>query len=183
MLNPSNDLSLPDLKVNTMDTDVAMEVDTSKNEVDNIQIFTKEFLDHNRTRENELRSLKTMVSDYEMKNASLETNIKSINATISGMDQEIETKKAKNAQLYGYLTQLRSALYDAFKDFAIPGTKETLSKDNIEQWLPKLLDSYSKMTNPKEKEKIKQKISSVLTKCQSFEGGEKKEESKPRHSD
>ena len=141
----------------------------SKNEVDNIQIFTKEFLDHNRTRENELRNLKITVNDYEMKNASLETHIKSISSTINGLENEIVQKKGKNALLYNHLSKLRSLLYKEFQEYPIPGTKETPSQENIEQYLAKLQESYSKSNNPKDKERVKQKISNVLAKCQEFE--------------
>ena len=155
-----------------MDTMEAMDVDvSSKNEVDNIQIFTKEFLQHNKQRENELRNLKATVNDYEMKNAALEKEISSISSTINGLDAEIGQKKSSNALLYNHLSKIRSQLYKEFQGVPNPETGELPSQDNIEGYLVNLQKSYSsnKVNNPKEKERIKQKIASVLSKCPEVE--------------
>lgn len=135
------------------------------NEVDNIPIFTEQFLDHNKHRETELRNLKKMTTDCEENNAMLQKQIEDINTTIGQLDTEIKQKKKNNAELYHHLTTLKRLLFEEFRTIQIPGTNELPTQETIEIYVQKLQTAYKPNSNSKEMDTIKQKISNVLAKC------------------
>ena len=135
-----------------------------KNEVDNIQIFTNEFLEHNKSREQELRNLKKMTTDAEESNAMLEKHINNINLTIEQLGNEIKQKKASNAVLYKHLGEIRNVLLNEFCDspntstWCWPGTNESpKSKDEIDNYLHELQSKYKLNSNSKEMEIVKRR--------------------------
>lgn len=52
------------------------------NKIGDIPIFTEQFIEHNKKREAELRTLKKMTTDCEENNAMLEKHINDINSEI-----------------------------------------------------------------------------------------------------
>lgn len=54
-----------------------------------IPIFTEEFLDHNKTRDAELRQLRKVNTDYEQQNAILQKHIENMKGAITKLESEI----------------------------------------------------------------------------------------------
>lgn len=134
------------------------------NEVDNIPIFTEQFLEHNKQRETELRSLKKMTTDCEENNAVLQKHIEDINITIGQLEKDIEDKKQTNAILLNQFNSFKANLYEEFHNFPLPGTNECPSEETIDHYMQKLQAIYKPNSNSRDMEIIKQKISNVLNK-------------------
>lgn len=134
------------------------------NEIDNIPIFTEEFLEHNKKREAELRHLKKMTTDCEENNAMLQKHVEDINTTISQLESEINQKKLSNAQLLSHLNEIKKLILNEFKTVPIPGTNECPNEETIESYIQKLQINFKPNSNAKEMEVIKQKIANVLAK-------------------
>lgn len=102
----------------------------NNNDVDfsnlDIPIFTEEFLDHNKTRDTELRQLRKSNTDYEQQNAILQKHIESMKGAIEKLENEIMQQKKNNNSLQHHLDHLRSTLTTGFSGVKLPG-KSTYS--------------------------------------------------------
>lgn len=87
-----------------------------------IPIFTEEFLDHNKTRDAELRHLRKSNTDYEQQNAILQKHIESMKAAIEKLENEIMQQKKSNSSLQQHLDHLRTTLTKGFSGAKLPGT-------------------------------------------------------------
>lgn len=86
-----------------------------------IPIFTEEFLDHNKTRDAELRQLRKSNTDYEQQNAILQKHIENMKDAIGKMEVEIEQQEKNNASLQKHLDHLRVTLSAGFSGVKLPG--------------------------------------------------------------
>lgn len=86
-----------------------------------IPIFTEEFLDHNKTRDTELRQLRKSNTDYEQQNAILQKHIESMKGAIEKLETEIMQQKKNNNSLQLHLDNLRSTLTNGFSGVKLPG--------------------------------------------------------------
>lgn len=102
----------------------------NNNEVDftnlDIPIFTEEFLDHNKTRDAELRQLRKSNTDYEQQNAILQKHIESMKGAIEKLETEIMQQKKNNNSLQQHLDHLRTTLTNGFSGVKLPGKFLTL---------------------------------------------------------
>nr|CAH7716920.1 unnamed protein product [Callosobruchus chinensis] len=116
-----------------------------------IPIFTEEFLDHNKTRDGELRQLRKINSDYEQQNAILTKHIENMKSAITKLESEIMQQEKNNASLQQLLDHLRSTLTDGFRDVNLPGMKEVATLQNIDNYMTNLhsilLENSSHDTN------------------------------------
>lgn len=66
-----------------------------------IPIFTEEFLDHNKTRDAELRQLRKINTDYEQQNATLTKHIENMKTAITKLETEISQQEKNIATASG----------------------------------------------------------------------------------
>lgn len=99
--------------------------DSQNNEVDfnnfDIPIFTDEFLDHNKTRDAELRQLRKSNTDYEQQNSILQKHIENMKVAIEKLEGEIMQQKKNNNCLQQHLDHLRATLVNGFSNVKLPG--------------------------------------------------------------
>lgn len=86
-----------------------------------IPIFTEEFLDHNKTREAELRQLRKSNTDYEQQNSILQKHIENMRSAISKLESETSAQRTNNLALQQHLDQLRATLATSFSNIRLPG--------------------------------------------------------------
>lgn len=103
-----------------------------------IPIFTEEFLDHNKTRDAELRQLRKINTDYEQQNAILSKHIENMKTAITKLEAEIMQQEKNNASLQQHLTYLRTTLTNGFSGVKLPGIKEVASLQNIDNYMNNL---------------------------------------------
>ncbi|CAH1788267.1 unnamed protein product [Owenia fusiformis] len=99
-----------------------------------IPIFTEEFLEHNRSRETELRVLRKENTEYEEQNAILSKHIENLERACDKLEVESAQQRNNNLLLQQHLESLRNTLSTNFASVALPGTNETP--------LPSTIDSY-----------------------------------------
>jgi predicted RNase H-like nuclease (RuvC/YqgF family) len=124
------------------------QMDTNPSTLD-LPIFTEEFLDHNKLREQELRQLRKLNTEYEEQNAILSKHIDNMKSAIEKLEVESVQQKNNNSALNQHLTHLRTILSRSFAGIAIPGSNETPNLDNIDHYMIKL---HSKLTKEKNRE-------------------------------
>lgn len=116
-----------------------------------IPIFTDEFLDHNKTRDAELRQLRKINTDYEQQNAVLSKHIESMKSAITKLEAEIMQQERNNISLQQHLTYLRTTLTNGFSGVKLPGIKEIPTIQNIDKYMNNLhsilLENSSHDTN------------------------------------
>ncbi|GJQ81035.1 hypothetical protein Trydic_g21844 [Trypoxylus dichotomus] len=114
----------------------------NNNEVDfsnfDIPIFTEEFLDHNKTRDAELRQLRKSNTDYEQQNATLQKHIESMKMAIEKLEGEVIQQKKNNSALQQHLDHLRTTLTNGFADVKLPGVKEVATLQTIDNYMTNL---------------------------------------------
>lgn len=103
-----------------------------------IPIFTEEFLDHNKTRDAELRQLRKSNTDYEQQNAILQKHIENMKGAIEKLEAEILQQKKNNTCLQQHLDHLRTTLTNGFSNIRLPGVKETATLQTIDNYMNNL---------------------------------------------
>ncbi|XP_060528681.1 high mobility group protein 20A-like [Cylas formicarius] len=103
-----------------------------------IQIFTEEFLDHNKTRDAELRQLRKINTDYEQQNAILTKHIENMKTAITKLEAEIMQQEKNNASLQQHLDHLRNTLTSGFGGVKLPGVKDMATLQNIDNYMTNL---------------------------------------------
>ncbi|XP_023019722.1 high mobility group protein 2 [Leptinotarsa decemlineata] len=103
-----------------------------------IPIFTEEFLDHNKRRDTELRSLRKINTDYEQQNAILSKHIENMKVAITKLETEIMQQEKNNASLQKHLNHLRNTLTSGFGGVKLPGIKEVATLQNIDNYMTNL---------------------------------------------
>lgn len=103
-----------------------------------IPIFTEEFLDHNKGCEAELRQLRKSNTEYEEQNAILSKHVDTMRAAVEKLETETTQQRHNNRALHQHLAALRSALARSFAALPLPGTNETATLENIDNYMAKL---------------------------------------------
>uniref|UniRef100_A0A1B6KX33 HMG box domain-containing protein n=1 Tax=Graphocephala atropunctata TaxID=36148 RepID=A0A1B6KX33_9HEMI len=103
-----------------------------------IPIFTEEFLDHNKAREAELRQFRKSNTDYEQQNAILQKHMENMRAAVDKLTLETQMQLNHNNLLRNHLQHIKSSLAVGFSNLPLPGTKETATLQNIENYMNKV---------------------------------------------
>ncbi|XP_077564102.1 high mobility group protein 2 isoform X2 [Haemaphysalis longicornis] len=103
-----------------------------------IPIFTEEFLDHNKGCEAELRQLRKSNTEHEEQNAILSKHVDTMRAAVEKLETETTQQRHNNRALHQHLAALRSALARSFAALPLPGTNETATLENIDNYMAKL---------------------------------------------
>ncbi|XP_070537426.1 high mobility group protein 20A-like [Ptychodera flava] len=103
-----------------------------------IPIFTEEFLDHNKGREQELRQLRKANTEYEEQNAILTKHIENMKSAVEKLEVEAVQQRNHNMALQQHLEALRGSLTSNFAHVPLPGSNELPSMNTIDNYMTKL---------------------------------------------
>ncbi|XP_044745245.1 high mobility group protein 20A [Coccinella septempunctata] len=103
-----------------------------------IPIFTEEFLDHNKTRDAELRQLRKANTDLEQQNAVLQKHIENMKSAITKLENEMSQQEKNNCALQKHLDHIRSTLTSGFSVVKLPGIKEKPTVQSIDAYMTNL---------------------------------------------
>lgn len=102
-----------------------------------IQIFTEEFLEHNKQIESELKILRKSNTDYEQQNSNLERYVDNMKGGVQTLEHEHLLLQNKNEALQKYLTDLKTMLTSSLSNISMPENKGATSI-NIEAYMHEL---------------------------------------------
>ena len=77
-----------------------------------IPIFREEFLELNKTRESELRSLRKTVSEFEEQNAVLQRHVDNMRSAVAKLDRDVTLTKENNVALEHHPSELLASCDD-----------------------------------------------------------------------
>lgn len=103
-----------------------------------IPIFTEEFLNFNRARENELRQLRKSTTEYEEQNAILQKHIDNMKSAVDKLEAEAVQQRTTNMSLQQHLQQLRQTLTMSFAGLPLPTSNEVPTLNTIDSYMTKL---------------------------------------------
>lgn len=112
-----------------------------------IPIYTNEFIEHNRSTENELRTLRKNKTDLEQQNAVLEQHVDNTKAGHAKVMGEVAELKEENVRLNAYLKGLRQKLVAALGGVPLPALEPSgLNVDNVDKYMQHLAGMISSST-------------------------------------
>lgn len=111
-----------------------------------INVFTDDFLEHNKCVDSELRTLRKSNLDYEMQNSVLEKHVENMKAGVEKLGNDNSDLQEKNKLLETYLTNLKAKLVKSLTDHGA-------TPENLDKILTDLQKSTP--TNNKSKENIR----------------------------
>ncbi|GAB0097475.1 high mobility group protein 20A [Sergentomyia squamirostris] len=120
-----------------------------------IPIFTDEFLDHNKSVEAELRTLRKSFTDYEQQNSVLEKHVENMRNGINKLTNETTEMSANNKILQAYLEKLRSKLVNAMTSLPLPSGTNHITDLTIDDFLQDLPAAHGPATINKAKDLIR----------------------------
>ncbi|KAH8353946.1 hypothetical protein KR067_005464 [Drosophila pandora] len=101
-----------------------------------IPIYTNEFIEHNRSTENELRTLRKAKTDLEQQNAVLEQHVDNTKAGYAKVMAEVAELKEENVRLESYLSALRQKLVTSLVGISLPSFESSgPSVDNVDKYV------------------------------------------------
>ncbi|KAH8386014.1 hypothetical protein KR200_002369 [Drosophila serrata] len=113
-----------------------------------IPIYTNEFIEHNRSTENELRTLRKAKTDLEQQNAVLEQHVDNTKAGYAKVMGEVSAMMVENARLESYVKGLRQKLVSALGGIQLPPLESAAppNVDNIDKYLRHLVGLIAQPT-------------------------------------
>ncbi|XP_034108628.1 high mobility group protein 20A [Drosophila albomicans] len=113
-----------------------------------IPIYTNEFIEHNRSTENELRLLRKTKTDLEQQNSVLEQHVDNTKTGHAKVMGEVAELKEENARLMAYIKGLRQKVVGALDGITLPPLEPSgLSVDNVDKYLQHLAGMVSGQQN------------------------------------
>lgn len=135
-----------------------------------IPIYTNEFIEHNRSTENELRTLRKNKTDLEQQNAVLEQHVDNTKAGHAKVMGEVSELKEENVRLNAYLKGLRQKLVNALSSLPLPGLEPSgLNVDNVDKYIQHLAGTVGAQHN----NAIVLKVGEILGKLDTSSGLQK----------
>ncbi|EDW56581.1 SWI/SNF-related matrix-associated actin-dependent regulator of chromatin subfamily E member 1-related [Drosophila sechellia] len=133
-----------------------------------IPIYTNEFIEHNRSTENELRTLRKAKTDLEQQNAVLEQHVDNTKAGYAKVMGEVTELMEENQRLETYVRALRQKLVAALGGISMPPLEPSgPSVGNIDKYirhLAALVTQPSNVTLIKAREALRKVDTSSLLK-------------------
>jgi len=117
-----------------------------------IPIFREEFLELNKTREAELRSLRKTVSEFEEQNTVLQRHVDNMRSAVAKLDRDVALTKENNGALEHQYDTLKKSVVTHFSRIQVPNLGY-VNNDNVEEYVKRLLDQARE--NPQLKEAAK----------------------------
>lgn len=113
-----------------------------------IPIYTNEFIEHNRSTENELRTLRKAKTDLEQQNAVLEQHVDNTKAGYAKVMGEVTELMEENQRLETYLRALRQKLVAALGGISMPPLEPSgPSVGNIDKYIRHLAGLVTQPSN------------------------------------
>ncbi|KAH8372856.1 hypothetical protein KR009_006592 [Drosophila setifemur] len=113
-----------------------------------IPIYTNEFIEHNRSTENELRTLRKAKTDLDQQNAVLEQHVDNTKAGYAKVMGEVSELLEEKVRLESYQQALRQKLLTALAGLPLSPLEPTdLSVDNIDKYIRHLASLSSQPNN------------------------------------
>ncbi|XP_062513817.1 high mobility group protein 20A-like [Corticium candelabrum] len=116
---------------------VMQELEMNEDEIPgcSVPIFTEEFLEHNKTKESELRELRKSNTELEEQNSILKKHISNMKAAIDRLEKETTEQQSHNTALEQQLTSLRQVLVSAFAKVQLPQSRKTPNMETIDSYM------------------------------------------------
>lgn len=133
--SPPSSLSVPSSSVALINSPSSTPPQSETLIEGDIQIFTDQFLDHNRQMESEVKKLRKLNTDYEQQNSVLEKHVENVRNGIEKTNAEIDEVKHENEILMLYLSRLRQKLSTNFAKLSIPNEPNGATIDNIDKYM------------------------------------------------
>lgn len=109
-----------------------------------IPIYTNEFIEHNRSTENELRTLRKTKTDLEQQNSVLEQHVDNTKAGHAKVMAEVTELKEENARLTAYMKGLRQKVFKALDGVTLPPLEPGgINVDNVDKYIQHLASMMS----------------------------------------
>jgi hypothetical protein len=103
-----------------------------------IPIFTEEFIEHSRNREQEMRALRKELNELEQQNGVLNKHIDNLKQSTNKIEQDIEHYKNSNNQLQKNLDLFRQTVLHCFNNIPLPNTQDYPTPANIDEYIMRL---------------------------------------------
>ncbi|XP_031574462.1 high mobility group protein 20A-like isoform X2 [Actinia tenebrosa] len=128
-----------------------------------IPIFTEEFLNYNKVRENELRRLRKTNTEFEEQNAILSKHIENMKKGIEKLENEAEEQQREISTLEKHLQKLRHVLRKNFAGLSISGQEgvSVTTDSSVDGFVSRLHQSLQE--NPKENAELVSKIKGIIS--------------------
>lgn len=110
-----------------------------------IPIFTEEFIEHSKTRENEMRLVRKEINELEQQNSVLHKHIEIMKQSSVKVDNDIERYQNVNNQLKKKMDAFRQALINC--NIQLPSTLEHPNPNNIDDYIMRLFQTMSNPTD------------------------------------
>ena len=123
-----------------------------------IPIFREEFLELNKSRETELRSLRKTVSEFEEQNAVLQKHVDNMTSAVTKLERDVAMTKENNGALEKQFDLLKKSVVKHFSRIQVPNLGY-VNDDNVEEYVTKLL--VQARENPQLKEAVKAAASNI----------------------
>lgn len=125
-----------------------------------IPIFTEEFLNYNKARENELRKLRKVNTEFEEQNAILSKHIENMKKGIDKLEGERKEQQSEINALQRHLAKLRQVISRSFIDIQIPGETDPITLESVDSFVAKLQQYIQE--NSKENLELTSKIKDII---------------------
>ena len=112
-------------------------------------------------RENELRKLRKLNTEYEEQNAILSKHIENMKKGIDKLAGEREDQQKEISALQRHLTKLRQIISRNLSDVQIPGEKDSLTLDSVDSFVSKLQQYIQE--NSKENMELTARIKDIIS--------------------
>lgn len=103
-----------------------------------IPIFTDEFLEHNKSKESELRLLKRQTNDYEEQNAVLQKHVDNMTSAVEKLERENAAVMENNAALEKHLEEMQQLIIANFSSIPLKKHSGRLNKENVDDYINEL---------------------------------------------
>ena len=113
-------------------------------------------------RDNELRKLRKMNTEFEQQNAGLSKHIENMKKAIDKLEGEKAEKQSEISSLKHNLEKLRQILTKDLANIRVPGLDMTISLENVDSFL-KELHQYIQ-GQPKESAELAAEVQSIVMK-------------------
>ena len=123
-----------------------------------IPIFRDEFLELNKAREAELRTLKKTVSEFEEQNAVLQKHVDNMKSAVTKLERDVALTTENNEALDKQLTAMKSQILTHFTNIQLPEVGK-VTEDNVEEFVTMLLKQVGK--DVKLKDMVKNAAASI----------------------
>jgi len=128
-----------------------------------IPIFRDEFLELNKVRETELRTLKKTVNEFEEQTAVLQKHVDNMKTAVTKLEKDVALTQENNDILEKQYQGLQKLVLAHFSHIQVPNLPgSVVNQDNIEEYVAKLLELIQQGNcNPSLKELVRKTTSNM----------------------